>query len=216
MKLGVLAAVFLFLTQPVVAYNPTFVEPPEQYEPILLDDDPYSQKDLLGTLEGFPELFEFTLSATVTLPVQIKQRAQTDLIPFRLIMVRVNEDGSGVTEVERFNQLPEEWQIVEYSHLGIELAETEQFEVTVGPGIYRVEIATSLNQGDYLLVFGDEPTDSGFFNTIVDAWVTQQHFGYSPLRILFSSLIYYPIGIVMLVMGIVYTWMRRNKFVDVS
>jgi hypothetical protein len=191
-------------------------EPAQAYDVIKIEGDPYVQREYLGNLADFPDMYEITSAAAFTLTAQIRQRATKEPIPFALILVKQNEDDGGVTEIVRFNQESVSWQPVKRSPLGFGLMQSEVLQQAVEPGTYRIEISTPDNQGDYMLVIGDEETSSGYFESLADINLTQKHFGYSPFRLFLSSYVYYPLGIIVILFGMFKTWQWRKKAIHVS
>lgn len=196
------------------AYNPITAEPAEAYEVILVEGDPYVQREYLGDLEDYPDMYELTTDVAITLKVRLRQRATDEAVPFGLMLVRQNDSDGGVTEVSRLNQPVSQWVNVEESMLGMSFLEGSLIEKEITPGTYRIEVSTPDNLGDYMLIIGDEPVRSGFFASLADIYKTQRHFGYTPLHMLFSSYVYYPLGIIIVIYGIYCTWQYRKKHLN--
>lgn len=211
MKFCATVFLFLFSVTIVSAYNPIVVEPPQAYEIITIEGDPYVQREYLGDLEDFPDMFEVTSEVAFTLNVKVRQRATNEPISFALITVRQNDADGGVSEIARLNQPAAEWAEVRDDSLGMTFLESEVLEKEVTPGTYRIEISTPDNRGDYMLIVGDESQPSGFFKAIGQIYTTQRHFNYTPFHMLFSSYILYPVGIILVCVGIFYTWRNRRK-----
>lgn len=155
-------------------------------------------------------MYELTTDVSMTLKVQLRQRDSNDAVSFGLIMVRQNEDDGGVTEIVRLNKPVSEWNRVKESLLGITFLEGGLIEKEIAPGTYRIEVSTPDNKGDYMLVVGDEPHPSGFFEALGQIYMTQRHFGYTPFHMLWSSYVYYPIGILIVLYGMFCTWQLRR------
>jgi hypothetical protein len=210
MKKSIIVASLLLIAFPTFAYNPIKAEPKETYESIAIEGDPYIQREYLGNLEDFPDMYELTTDVSITLKVQLRQRASDDAVPFGVIMVRQNDADGGVSEVVRMNEPLTEWNEVNIPSLGMTFLEGGLIEKDIAPGTYRIEVSTPDNKGDYMLVVGDEAQSSGFFKAIGQIYVTQRHFGYTPFHLLFSSYVYYPIGILLVLYGIYGTWQYRR------
>ena len=136
MKIIVALVVLLASTSFVAAYNPIIAEPSQAYEIIPIEGDPYVQREYLGNLNDFPDMYELTSDVAFTLQVKVRQRAN-GVAPFGLIIVRQNEDDGGVTEVVRLNQPLEEWTEVKDSTLGMKFLEGTVLSREVEPGTYR-------------------------------------------------------------------------------
>ncbi len=200
-----------FLATTVSAYNPILVEPEQPYDVFLVTDDPYITREYLGSLEDYPEMYEFTTDVAIDLTLRIRQRAKDTAAPYGLIVVRQNDDNGGVSEVGRFNQPLEEWTKESHAAFGMTFLESKPYVVSVKPGTYRIEVSTPDNKGAYMLVLGEEPAPAGYFSTIADAYVVQRHFGYWPFHIIFSSYMYYSIGILLVMYGIYRTYQYKKK-----
>lgn len=201
----------LLVASDVAAFNPIMAEPPRPYEIIAIEGDPYVQREYLGNLADFPDMYEVSSDVAFTLNVKLQQLAGKDPVPFALIIIRQNDADGGVTEVARFNQEVTTWKTVSHSALGLNLLESDLLQKEVAPGTYRIEVSTPENKGDYLLVIGDEPVSSGYFKTLGDIRETQDHFGYTIFHMFFSSYVYYPLGIILVLFGIFKTWQFRQK-----
>lgn len=201
---------FLIIAFPAVAYNPIKAEPQEAYEVIAIEGDPYIEREYLGDLEDFPDMYELTTDVSITLKIQLRQRDSKKAVPFGLILVRQNDADGGVTEVIRMNEPVSDWNTIKEPSLGMKFLEGGLIEKEIAPGTYRIEVSTPDNKGDYMLIVGDEPESSGFFKALAQIYTTQRHFGYTPFHMFFSSHVYYPIGILIVLYGIYCTWQYRR------
>lgn len=207
----IVAFVACFLsTSFALAYNPIIAEPSQVYEIIPIEGDPYVQREYLGNLSDFPDMYELTSEVAFTLQLKVRQRVSGD-VPFGLIIVKQNEDDGGVTEVVRLNEPLPEWQTVKENALGMKFLEGTTLLRDVQPGTYRIEVSSPDNKGDYMLVVGDESVRTGFLGTLADVYKVQRHFGYTPFHMLFSSYVYYLLGIFLVTYGIYRTWQYKNN-----
>jgi hypothetical protein len=211
MKKVFFVSLCLFFASSAHAYNVINAEPAEAYDIIPIEGDPYVQREYLGDLMDYPDMYEFTTDVSMTLSLRLRQRDSDKAVPFGLIIVRQNDDDGGVTEVQRVNQPVAEWHKTTDSMLGVHFLEGEFIQREVSPGTYRIEVSTPDNKGAYMLVVGDESVRSGFFSSLAQAYKTQRHFGYWPFRIFLSSLVYYPLGILIIGYGIFITAKHRDK-----
>jgi hypothetical protein len=210
------AVLFLLSASVALAYNPIVVQPPQPYDVIPVDGDPYIEHQFLGTLEDYPEMFEIKTESSIDLKISVRQLDTDKAVPFGLIMVRQNDSDGGVSEILRQNEAVAEWKKVKDSILGITFLEGTTIQKNVSPGTYRIEVSTPDNKGAYMLVVGEEPQSNGFFKATAQIYTTQRHFGYTPLHLLFSSYIYYPLGILLVLYGIYRTWRYRKELAHVS
>jgi len=193
----------------VLAFNPVSVNPGQAYEIIPIETAPVTTQEFLGTLEEYPEMFEFTTSEPMTLRAQLWQRASDEPFGFTLIAVRKDDRSSSVTEVSRVKQNPSEWTPDYDGVLGMRFLKSGVMERRIEPGTYRIEVSTPVNQGSYLLQLGTEPNAVNYFSMLGNIWATQRHFGHWPFRMLLSSYVYYPIGIGIIIYGIYLTRQYR-------
>jgi hypothetical protein len=218
MKLFLSCLVVFGLAEAAVAYNPVPAEPSEPYAVMALEGDPYIEQQFLGDLEDYPDMYELTTDVSIDLTLQVRQRAGKRAVPFGLIIVRQNDDDGGVTEVLRSSQELDTWQKTRFASLGITFLEGEKIVKAITPGTYRIEVSTPDNKGAYMLQIGDEPKSAGFFTSMFHIYKTQSHFGYTPLHMLFSSYVYYLIGIMLVLYGMYYTFRHRYSLgsIDVA
>jgi len=202
-----------FLAAPFAhAYNPVEVSTELPFEEIVIQADEHGLKQsYLGTLEGYPEMYEFTLAEDSVLELQVKQRAAKDPSLFNLILVSVNPDTGRIKEVLRVNSDIEEREKVFDWSLGISLLKSEVAEIQVPEGMYRLEVSTPINEGNYELDFGIESNDNSYFGTFGTVWQVQRHFDYWWPRYLLSSFIFYQLGILLMIGGFVYVWRKRKE-----
>lgn len=202
-----------FLVAPVAyAYNPVFVDAPTPFEEIIIPMDSEAQKQsYLGSLDGYPDLYEFTLSEASTLNLVVRQRVIRDAVPVNLILLSVDLETDRIKEIIRLNEPLESRHKKFIGTLGLHVYESERLVIDLDPGLYRLEVSTPLNTSPYELDFGLGSTDNSYFGMFSTVWNVQKHFGYSPLQYLFSTYILYQIGIVILVGGIWYTWRKRKQ-----
>ena len=202
----------IMIAPSVYGFSPTVTQTSVPYEVVSTKDNVRQNQEYLGELEGFPVMYELTSDEPFTLQAYVRQkyRPGTDPLPLSLIAIRQNQRGGGVTEVARLSIEPTQWQRVKSSALGLTLLESPLLSAQVEPGTYRIEISTPENTGKYLLTFGTEDSDDGYFAQLGGVWRTQQFFDYSFFRMLASSFVYYPLGILLLLFLIQRGWKYRT------
>ena len=204
-----LLAVFLALPFTVSAYAPQTFVPEVQFATVPLEL-PEGELNVLGTLENFPIMYETRLESERDLQVQLSQRFSQQPRQFSVIVVRVLENNRGVQEIARINPQSDEWTPMKDSALGFTLIQSPTVTESLTPGTYRIEVSTPDNVGPYMVSFGSSDESRGYFGMLADAYTMQQHFDYSIFRMLLSSTIYYPLGIVLLLYGLRQTWKYRS------
>jgi len=208
-----LAASLLFVgAAPTFAFSPEITEVSRPYEVVTIDKQAVRTKDYLGELTGFPIMYEVTSDEAFTLQARVHQLYQSGMEPaaFSLIAIRQNERGGGVTEVARLRSDQLDWQRVKDSRLGFSLWEGSVLAVEVEPGTYRIEVSTPENMGKYLLSFGNKEADDGYFASLAGVKRTQQFFSFSFIKLLSSSLVYYPLGIILGLFVVQRGWRYRK------
>ncbi len=210
MKQSLTALLFFILFGSVVqAYDVFLTETMEPYEIVPLTGDPEDKQIHLGILEDFPVMYEMEVTRNIVLSAQLSQRyiSSTDPTKLSLMVVRQNDDGGGVTEVARFTPAPDGWNKRKDPVYGMTFWESSVLEQELGPGVYRFEVSTPVNQGSYRLTIGSESGDhAGYFKTLSQVSTTQKALGLPWIRIIGSSYVYYPIGIILLLLAIYRTF----------
>lgn len=199
--------IFILLLLPTtsLAYNPIVAEPAAVYEPISIEGDVFVEHNLLGDLEGAPDLYEFSSDVAFTFQAQLKQKAGGEY-PFALILVRQNDTDDGVIEIARQGARLEDWTTEHYLSLGMALSEAPVLERELTPGTYRLEVSTPDNEGAYMLVTGEETVRSGWWAKFTAVFITQMHFGVFPLLAVLSPYVAIPV-LLLLTLAL---WLKRK------
>jgi hypothetical protein len=197
---------------PAFAYQLTVTEATQPYEIIPLQADPTIRQVYLGELNNFPVMYEFVSAEDFDISVQLSQPRRGSVEPtlFSLMIVRQDDRGGGVSEVARLSTSVSDWSLRKDSTYGLTFYETEPVEKSVGPGTYRVEVSTPENLGQYRISIGTEEPRLGYWETLSRVNTTQQFFGFSFMKMLTSSYIYYPLGILLLLFVLYRTWKWRK------
>ncbi len=195
----------------VLAFEAIPVVPSMPYEAIGIDARIATERSYYGELQGDPHLYEFAIGESETLVLHVGQRAG-ELVPFSVMIVKARDNDRGVREIGRVSGLAStSWELLFDGRLGMSLATGEPFTAELDAGVYRVEISTPENIGKYLLTVGNEPSDTGYFASLASIYRTQRFFEYTPLRILLSNYVYYPLGSLLLLVLIFYTWRYHKR-----
>lgn len=215
-KLCLCLIVVYLSTFSVSAYNSTKNIVSVPYEVTTIEGDLNSQKEYLGELKGDPHMYEFGVGSTTKLSLALMQAVETDLLPLSLIIIKQNDDRGGVTEIGRLNNKNIKWQKFEDSALGVNLSKSESFVVDLSPGIYRVEVSSPDNIGKYALVIGDEKNAQGYFKELSNIYTIETFFGGSVFSMIKSSYVYYPLGIIILIILLYLTWRKRFQITSLK
>lgn len=210
--LGV-CVVWVLMVGVAFAYEVTVTEVTTPYEIIPITPAEAAQVWHLGKLEDHPVMYEFTATEPLELSLELRTVAGQlpDAMKPSLMVVRVNDDGSGVTEVARLVGREVSWQTTKESLYGLTFSTAPVLLRTYEPGVYRVEVSTPNNQGPYVLLVGSASEPVGYFATIGQVRLVQRHFGYSFIKVLTSSYVYYPLGSFLLLLVLYRTWKYHTK-----
>ena len=211
MKLALYGFLLFSLAPVALAFNPISPEPTQPYEPIVLEGDAFIERELLGTLDNYPVMYELTTDVAMDLVIKILQRADENVQPMNLIVVRDNEGKGGVVEVARLNQTTDKWTQVENKTVAATFIQSRTMNLSIPPGTYRIEVSTPDNVGNYMLIVGDEPTSVNYFKTLGNIFETQRHFEYSIFRFFLSPYVYVPLLIILIIGGLYYYY-RPPKY----
>ncbi len=198
---GVMYLCLLLVAVPVAASEMTITEHIAPYAVIPMDDALATDEHLwLGILDGFPHLYEISALATTTLNTQLRQLYQGSTEgSLTLIILRQSEDGTGLSEVFRSTPATQEFHVRKDNARGVTFLESELVKTVLVPGSYRVEVSAPNNTGRYVLVTNpSEAGTAGYFELVREAYAIQKTFGFSVVKLLGASYIYYPLGIVLL------------------
>lgn len=194
----------------VQAYTVIETDISQPYEIVPIEATPPTQHNYLGTLADYPIMYEITSEEPFTFAAQVSQPAGAEVEPLVLLLIRKNDRGGGVSEVVRMTTDPAQWSVVRDSKLGMTLRTSPVISEDVEPGVYRIEVSSPDNLGQYLLTVGQEATEPGYFAELGAIRKTQKYFGLGIFSMLKSSYVYYPIGILLLVFAIYKTWSYRH------
>jgi hypothetical protein len=188
----------------------------QPYAPVDLESSIKTDQIHLGELADFPLMYEFMVADSTELQFGLSQKYQSDPILFRSLLVREEDSGRGVREVMRFETQAEDWVVNKDDELGLTLYESETFTRELDPGVYRLEISTPDNLGKFMLKIGEFTESPSYLARLQQTATIQAFFDYSFLRILSSSLVYYPLGIILLLLAIQQTFKYRRYIINAN
>lgn len=192
----------------VVAYQADQFVPPAPYEIMVIDTNPQTERTLLGSLEGFPDMYEVQSAEAFTLTLQLAAVPTESVPQFSGLIIRVLDEG--IEEVGRFRSVDTEWELQGNPATGLTEAVGPRYEAELPAGTYRIEVSTPSNQGKYLLTLGTEDS-AGYFTSVRSVAATYDFYDRSALAMFRSPYIHYPVGIVVLLGLIGATWYIRRK-----
>jgi len=196
---------------PVVAdaHRPVVMQP-ETVADVYEVSDPEISRAFYGELDDFPHTFQIRATSSFRLYVQVlepdREDAQNDHAG---IIIRERDDGRGVEEVARLRPSEASWESFYEFFGGDSYLEGPEFNQEVGPGVYRVEVSTPVNDGKYVLAIGkiEDFSGVGYFETLKGIYGAKQMMGRSPLTMLYSPFVFVPL-LVLIITLFVY---RRYK-----
>lgn len=202
----------------VQAYELSVTSVSTPYEIIPIEGDPEVKQVYLGTLEDFPVMYEIRSAESFILSAQLMQQYQGGADPkeLSLMIIRENDKGRGVTEVARLRPASTDWVMRQDSVYGMDFWDGPVVQQEVEAGTYRIEVSTPENLGQYILSIGDQDEPAGYFTTIGQVRTTHKFFGFSVVKLLASSYVYYPLGIFLLLFAIQRTWKYRKSIAHVA
>ena len=215
MRIYLVVFLTLLLATPALAFQLLVTTTERPYEIVPLPKAPAEQVVALGELNSFPIMYEVVSGSQFQMVAQVEQPYTRGGKPldFALLVVRQDDRGGGVTEVARLHAENITWQVQKDHEVGMTFWQSKEIKQMVGPGTYRIEVSTPDNVGKYRLWVGAADDGAGYFETLGHIRTTQRFFGYSVVHMLSSSRVYYPLGIVLLLLIIHRTWKLRNKIV---
>lgn len=179
------------------------------YEVLPVTVDASTRQIITGELNGYPEMVEFTVSEETQLPVSIFGLPGSSTPNFGGIIVRVIEPR-GVEEIARIKASEASWAPVKEPVSKLTFLTGPEYLGTIASGTYRIEVSTPENYGKYLLVIGENDTDAGYgatWRAVSDLYTFAE---VTKLGMIRTSLVYIPLGIVLVVFGLLYTIYRTR------
>lgn len=208
----ILFLLILLCPASVSAYIAIVTDQSQPYETVPVEAPPGEERYFLGELTGYPIMYEVQADDPFSFVAQVRQLANTEQQPLSLIVVRKNDRGGGVREVARMNTSPDEWARARDAAVGLTFSQSPLINEPVEAGVYRIEVSSPRNTGKFMLQIGEQPTDAGYIDRLSAVRTTQTFFGRSMISMLGSSLIFYPVGILLLLFLIYKTWQYRHVF----
>lgn len=156
MPRGLLLFLLLALTpQPLLAVQVQFLAPSIQYEVLSLSGDPRTAREIYGTLNEYPIMYELRSDQAFLFTAQVAQVAVENPVPFALMVVEALPDDAGVREVARM-PAPQDWLIEKDQELGVVWQLGTLVTQELPAGTYWIEVSTPSNQGQFQLRVGTE------------------------------------------------------------
>jgi hypothetical protein len=206
LRLGLLLV--LLLPGALVLAAPVTVNDAAPFELIPIESSALPN-EYVGTLAGYPHTYELIIEQDRDIALQLTVPAHLDDV-YMALLVRRDARGGGVEEISRVIVDPLTLPAGRNSELGINVRLAMLSNETLPAGQYRIEVSTPDNVGPYLLSVGGDVA-IGYGSALARTRTIQNEFGYSGVRMLGSNLLYYPLGIILLVVAIAGTWYLRRR-----
>lgn len=202
----------IFCVQPALAYVASEHTSDIPYEIFSIDTEIPYQQYFMGTLDGFPEMYEMVFAATTTLSLEIRAIDNSSPESFQLAGIIIRDKTvRGVEEIARLQADDTLWEQEQDILSALPYFAGSSFNEVVPPGTYRVEISTPNNLSKYILVFGDDAVSAGYGTALESVANTYSFYGVSKIGMIRSPLLFYPLGIVVLVCLIAGTWYWQRR-----
>lgn len=194
-----------------LAYSVTKHNESTPYEVLKIDNVDDGKHYIIGELDGYPEMIEFTTDEPLSLRTQILALPSSTTPNFGGIIVRVLTPR-GVEEIVRMKSSEATWEVVKEPVSKLSFLSGPSFETKVASGTYRVEVSTPENFGKYIILLGNTDTNGDFGATWRAVSDMYEFAEVSKIAMLRTPLVYYPVGIILLLFGFGYTiWRTRDR-----
>ena len=211
MRMLLLCGSFWLLTAGgAAAFTSLPVVSSSSYEPHVVTSPVTAKRVYLGTLEGFPDMYEIASPEPFTLDLALSTLVDSPVKP-ALSVIIVEAGVSGVTEVSRINHDAENWQLKRESITGLSLLAGPEYQSELAAGTYWIEISTPDNNGQYLLTLGHQPLDTGYFATLQSIAQTYEFVGQSKWRMIRSPYVYWPLSSGLIICLLIVIWRERKR-----
>ncbi len=204
-----LLCLFVCSTESVSAYSVQVHDLAEQYEILTLPGSASEQQIVVGELRDYPHMVELVSDEPFFLTASVRAVPGTSSPQFGGIVVQVLEPR-GVAEVARLKASDATWTEEVDTVSALPYLVGPAFAGEVPAGTYRIEISTPDNTGRYILVIGNDDVPSSYGDTWSSVSTLYDFYGVSKLGMIWTPLVYYPLGIVLLLIGFGYTVYRTR------
>lgn len=215
MRVIVLIVIFLIHTIPALAYVPEVVVQESLLDVVTISDTNLAQT-FYGALIDFPHTYQIVAKEPFHLFVQISvPDIESSTNNLSGIIIKENEGKGRVLEITRMYAKDGTWESVREWWSGDSYRTGPSFEQDLGPGTYRIEVNTPDNREKYILNIGTEKELAlGYFKTLERVIEVKKFFEKSPLRVVESPLVFFPVLLIASVSIVI--WYRRRKRIHVQ
>ena len=198
--------------QTSLAYQAVVVTPSEPYEVFEIDNSLTTETWYLGQLDSYPQMYGLSLlrDTVVNLSLRILDDVDMEIMRPNLLLVK-RTMPQGVEEIIRMDFDSEKWKLEKDSQSNLAYYAPDVLELNLTAGEYKVEITTANNEGKYMLVLWSDEQKESFAARWETVGKLYDFYGVSRVRILGTSLVYFPLGILILLILLGVTWLNRSR-----
>lgn len=198
---------------PAQAYTAITHEANAPYEVRSIEESLTVEQWYLGELTQFPEMYEIGLIATTSLPISLKIPATEDVTQMRPTLLIVRDvDPRGVEEVMRVPFEATGWIKETDIRSGLAYFASPPLTVELAAGVYRIEVSSPNNLGKYMLVMGSDVTRPSWGVSFATVRSLYDFYGVSKMLMVRSPVLYYPLGIIVVLGLLVLMWWYRGRW----
>jgi hypothetical protein len=208
----VCSGLFVWLLLPTFsfAYGVTPHDVKVPYDIVSVPGTVDEQQFIVGTLKDYPQMVEVKSDKEFTLRAELRALPGATTTPDLAGIIVQVLDRRGVAEVARLNAGDATWKQSRERVSGLAYLAGPVYDGRVPAGTYHIEVSAPENIGKYILVLGTVPTNSSYGDTWAAVSRLYSFYGASKIGMIRSPLVYYPLGIVLLLGGFGYTIYRTR------
>jgi len=206
---GLIVGILLVLAPAAEAFVVESYEPATQYEVQTIAGDPRLERLIIGTLRSEPIMYEVISDSEFLFSFELRTIPTATPPQLTAIVVRVL-DPRGVEEVTRLPYQASQWIVGRDYNSGLPYQTAPRYEKMLPAGIYQFEISTADNQGSFMVALGSEPAPAGYWTSLTALRAIYKFYEAPAILMIRSPLIYYPLGILFLLILLPYTFYKTR------
>jgi len=168
----------------------------------------------LGELDGYPEVFEFEITAAGQLTLSLRAVPGETETLFSGLLVRV-EDDSTFSEVASMPATLASWEVRRDTLTGLKYLAGSTITEELEPGTYRFEVGgAEEHKGKYIFILGEQIHDSTFGESWQAIKTINAFYGNGVLSYFNASIIRYSLGVLVMLglFGFTVYYTRRKRY----
>ncbi len=179
-------------------------EPKDSFELGIIQSSESNQV-VIGELANFPHTWEFVVTEKSFFKAQLSVRPDGNQ---RSSLILIKEEKRGVSEVGRRAGKNESWQEYQDDVSELRFTRSNELVAELSPGVYRIEVSSPKNEGQYRLDI-NQTADISYFQSLDQIFALHGYFGSGYLGTIVTWQVYLPI--ILLVLSAVWLY-RRHKY----